>query len=223
VDSLGTVPGLDDEDLFRVQYIVSQRPVVLFINRHKTRMTLDIINPCRENKIILFSLSPHTAYALQPLDVAVFKSLKDHFSKSVCALAFAKPNFVIAKRDFAKVFKGQFECVFSAMKRQALKNQEYFNPNTIATAKMLPSTLYKAPSFSSPSTPKSSGSSLCPPSPSVSSNTTMEDSVSTLSAVSPSPTVSPWCSQNGGRCTRLSEHPRATSTPVPSPVVNPFG
>ena len=52
---------------------------------------------------ILFSLSPHTPYALQPLDVAVFKSLKDHFSKSVRALAFAKPNFVVAKRDFAKV------------------------------------------------------------------------------------------------------------------------
>ena len=103
MDSLGTVPGLDDEDLFRVQYIVSQRPVILFINGHKTHMTLDIINPCRENKIILFSLSPHTAYALQPLDVAVFKSLKDHFSKSVRALAFAKPNFVVAKRDFAKV------------------------------------------------------------------------------------------------------------------------
>jgi len=153
----------------------------------------------------------------------VFKSLKDHFSKSVRALAFAKPNFVVAKRDFAKVFKGPFECAFSAMKRQALKNQEYFNPNTIATAKVLPSTLYKAPSFSSPPIPQSSGSSLYPPSPSVSSNTTTENSVSTLSAVSPSPTVSPWCSQNGGGCTGLSEQPRATSTPVPSPVVNPLG
>jgi len=66
-----------------------------------------------------------------------------------------------------------------------------FNPNAIDTAKLLPSTLYKAPSFSSPSTLQSSKSSLCPPSPSVSLNTTMEDSVSTLSAVSPSPTISP--------------------------------
>jgi len=52
-----------------LEYIVSQRPVVLFIDGHKTHMTLDIINLCRENKIILFSLSPHTTYALQSLDV----------------------------------------------------------------------------------------------------------------------------------------------------------
>ena len=189
------------------EYITSQHPVVLFIDGHRMHTTLDIIDPCRENKIILFSLPSHTTYALQPLDVAVFKSLKDHFSKSVRALAFAKPNFVVAKRDFTKVFKGPFECAFSAMKRQALKNQDIFqfNPNAIATAKILPSTLYKAPSFASPSTPQSSKSSLCPPSPSVSSNTTTEDSVSALSAVSPSPTVSPWCSQNGGGCTGLYE------------------
>ena len=66
-------------------------------------MTLDVIDLCRENKIILFCLPPHTTHALQPLDVAVFKSLKDHFSKSVHALAFAKSNFVVAKRDFSKV------------------------------------------------------------------------------------------------------------------------
>ena len=134
-----------------------------------------------------------------------------------------KAQLCCCQARLRKSFKGTFECAFSAMKRQALKNQEYFNPNTIATAKVFPSTLYKAPSFSSPSIPQSSGSSLCPPSPSVSSNTTTENSVSTLSAVSPSPTVSPWCSQNGGGCTGLSEQPRATSTPVPSPVVNPLG
>jgi len=47
----------------------------------------------------------------------------------------------------------------------------------------------------------------------------MEDSDSTLSAVSPSPTVSSWCSQNGGGCTGLSEQPRATSAPFSSPIV----
>jgi len=82
-------------------------------------------------------------YALQSLDVAVFKSLKDHFSKSVCALAFAKPNFVVAKRGFTKVFNGPFECAFSAMKRQALKNQEYFN----LIPMLLPQPKYCPPPF----------------------------------------------------------------------------
>ena len=68
VDSLGTVPGLDDEIFLK--YIASQRPVVLvlFIDGHKTHMTLDIIDLCRENEIILFSLPPHTTHALQALE-----------------------------------------------------------------------------------------------------------------------------------------------------------
>ena len=52
-------------------------------------------------------------------DVAVFKSLKDHFSKAVRALAFSKPNFVVSKRDFAHVFKGPFERSFSITKIKA--------------------------------------------------------------------------------------------------------
>lgn len=38
---------------------------------------------CVEIDIVFFCLPPHTTHALQPLDVAVFKSLKGHFSKSV--------------------------------------------------------------------------------------------------------------------------------------------
>ena len=49
------------------------------------------------------------SHALQPLDVAIFKSLKDHFSKSIHALSFARKNFVISERDFARVFKDPFE------------------------------------------------------------------------------------------------------------------
>ena len=52
----------------------------------------------------------------------------------------------------------------------------------------------------------------------------MEPSDSTsLSAVSPSSTVSPWCSQSSECSTRPPEHPEATSTPVSSsPIVNPL-
>ena len=58
----------------------------------------------------------------------------------------------------------------------------------------------------------------------MSANTTTEESDSTsLFAVSPSPTVSPWCSQNSDGPSGQPECPRATSTPVPSsPIVNPL-
>ena len=164
-----------------IKYIVSQRPVVLFIDGHSTHITLDVIDLCREKEIILFCLPPHTTHALQPLDVAVFKGLKTQFSKSVGALAFSKPNFVVSKRDFAQVFKTPFERAFSItnIKEGFSKSGIFpFNPDAVPVAKLLPSTLYRSPLSSLPassSTPQSSrSSSPCPPSSSSSANTTLE-------------------------------------------------
>ena len=184
-----------------------------------------------KNGIVLYCLPPHTTHALQPLDVAVFKSLKDHFSKSVRALAFSKPNFVVSKRDFARVFKGPFERAFSItnIKSGFSKSGIFpFNLDAVATAKIVPSALYRSPLSSlssSPSTPQSSTSSTpCPPSSIESGN------ASSLIAISPPPTVSSLGgSQDSGMITSAPEQSGAalvslsTSTPVSfSPIVNPL-
>ncbi len=92
--------GWIDTDLFLawlrkifLQYVVAERPVLLLTDGHKTHITIDVIDVCRENNITLFCLPPHTTHALQPLDVAVFKSLKDSFAKAVRALSFT--NFFL--------------------------------------------------------------------------------------------------------------------------------
>ena len=51
-------------------------------------ININVIDICRENDVILFCLPPYTMHALQPLDVSVFKSLKDSFAKAVRALSF---------------------------------------------------------------------------------------------------------------------------------------
>ena len=76
-------------------------------------VNIGVIDICRENDITLFCLPPHTTHALQPLDVAVFKSLKDSFAKSVRALSFTKKNFVVTKREFARVVKHPLDHAFS--------------------------------------------------------------------------------------------------------------
>ena len=75
--------GLIDTDLFVswvkkifLKDVVSQRPVLLLVDGHKSHINLDVIYLCQQNGIILFCLPPHMthAHALQPLDVSVFKS-----------------------------------------------------------------------------------------------------------------------------------------------------
>ena len=71
-----------------LKFAVPQRPIMLLTDGHKTHMTIDAIDLCHSNDVVLFCLPPHTTHALQPLDVAVFKSLKDNFAKTVRALSF---------------------------------------------------------------------------------------------------------------------------------------
>ena len=72
--------GWIDSELFLVwlrriflKYIDQQRPVLLLTDGHKSHLTIDVIDACRDNNVILFCLPPHTTHALQPLDVSVFK------------------------------------------------------------------------------------------------------------------------------------------------------
>ena len=96
-----------------LKYAVPERPLLLIIDGHKSHMTLDLIDLARDNNVVLYCLPPHTTHALQPLDVSVFRSLKSHFSRSLRATYFAKRDFVVSKRDFARVVKEPFEKAFS--------------------------------------------------------------------------------------------------------------
>ena len=63
---------------------------MLFVDGHKSHLTLELTDLARKKDVILFCLPPHTTHTLQQLDVAVFKSFKDQFFKSVHALSFSK-------------------------------------------------------------------------------------------------------------------------------------
>ena len=77
----------------------------------------------------------------------MFKSLKDTFSKAVRALSFTKKNFVVSKREFARILKVPFERSFSIQNIKAgfAKTGIYpFNPDVIPIEKMVPSTLHNS-------------------------------------------------------------------------------
>ena len=96
-----------------LKYAVPEGPIILLTDGHKTHINIKVIDLCRENNIVLFCLPPHTTHALQPLDVVVFKSLKDSFGKAVRALSFSKKKFVVTKRKFARVVKHPLDQPFT--------------------------------------------------------------------------------------------------------------
>ena len=63
-------------------------------------MYVEIMTLCSS---VSLPIPPHTTHTLLPLDVAVFKSSKDNFSKSAHALSFTKKSFVISKQEFSTV------------------------------------------------------------------------------------------------------------------------
>ena len=206
-----------------LEFAVPQRPVMLFVDGHKSHLSLELIDLARKNNVILFCLPPHTTHALQPLDVAVFKSFKDQFFKSVRALSFSKKNFIVSKRDFAAVVKDPFEKAFSMSNIKAgfSKAGIYpFNPNAIDPAKMKPSEFYRQQSNSSGSTNAETSSVLAPatPSPVVSSLDTTPCSSSSSVIPESSISISSGLSEDtiDVPCSSTQSPPLFSSTPVSS-------
>ena len=208
-----------------LKFAVQQRPLLLIVDGHKSHITLDLVDLARENDVVLFCLPPHTTHALQPLDVSVFKSLKNHFTKNLRAVCFSRKDFVVSKRDFARVVKEPFETAFSMsiIKKGFSKCGIFpFNPNAVDTVKMQPSTMHQDSQSSAESTTQSSEAES-----SISTVLAEESSAGTVGSelsdqftppLFSTPTSS---SANSSTCTRVSTTPPAT-TPKRSPIVNPL-
>lgn len=62
---------------------IIKKPVLLFVDGHKSHLTMDLSKFCSENQITLYALPPNTTHVLQPADVSVFKPLKSEWKKTI--------------------------------------------------------------------------------------------------------------------------------------------
>lgn len=54
-------------------------PILLLVDNHRTHTTLEEINLCRDNHIVMVGLPPHTTHRLQTLDVSFFGLLETFY------------------------------------------------------------------------------------------------------------------------------------------------
>jgi len=85
---------------------------VLICDGFGTHETLEILEFCFENNIILCRLPSHTSYKLQPCNVAVFASLKVAYCEQVDRLERGGVN-TIGKQHFTSLFSPAREKAFT--------------------------------------------------------------------------------------------------------------
>ncbi|KAJ8935021.1 hypothetical protein NQ314_013046 [Rhamnusium bicolor] len=88
-----------------------KRPILLFIDGHKSHMTLPLSEFCERNGIILYALPPNTTHILQPADVSVFKPLKSEWKNTIRKWQSRSENVqcCVTKLNFCKVFQETLE------------------------------------------------------------------------------------------------------------------
>ena len=80
------------------------RPLLLLMDGHSSHYCPDVITAAAQEKVILFTLPPHTTHLAQPLDVGCFSPLKSCW-KQVCHNFYKRnPGRVVSRYDFSHLF-----------------------------------------------------------------------------------------------------------------------
>ena len=81
---------------------------VLFIDGHRSHLTLHVCQFCIENKILLYALLPNATHILQPADVSIFGPLKAGWKNIVADFKRDNNGRAVTKTNFAKLLEAVF-------------------------------------------------------------------------------------------------------------------
>lgn len=134
---------------------VTVRPVVLLIDGHSSHIDLHTSVFCKENKILLYCLPPHSSHLTQPLDVSFFKPLKSAWGKACSDYCSNNPGYQVTKHEFSQIFR---EAWIASVRMSTIVNgfREAgicpFNPEIILKNKLLPSLQFSSGDKEAPAT-----------------------------------------------------------------------
>jgi hypothetical protein len=86
---------------------------LLILNGHGSHLTMDFIEYCDRNRILLAVYPPHSTHTLQPLDVVMFKPLSSAYSTQISHFMERSQGLTsMSKRDFYPMFMAAWEAAF---------------------------------------------------------------------------------------------------------------
>jgi hypothetical protein len=91
---------------------------LLILDGHGSHVTMDFIDYCYQNKILLIIYPPHSTHTLQPLDVVLFKPLSTAYTNQISAFIERCQGLTsMSKRDFLPLFLSAWE---TALKEETI-------------------------------------------------------------------------------------------------------
>lgn len=106
-------------------------PVLLLVDNHSSHISLQAVNFCRDNGIVMVGLPPHTSHRLQPLDVSFFGPLKAFYSQACDNYLVSHPGQQITETKLGNLFTAAYSkaaTVGNAIKGFEATGIEPFNP-----------------------------------------------------------------------------------------------
>ena len=82
-----------------------KKPVILLFDGHGSHLTYETARCAVDNEIIIICIPPRTSHALQPLDVGVFKPLKNKWRKVLLRFYWETRTWNVEKGSFPNLFK----------------------------------------------------------------------------------------------------------------------
>ncbi|XP_037033041.1 uncharacterized protein LOC119072027 [Bradysia coprophila] len=117
-------------------------PVLLFIDGHKSHVSLTLSDFCASHHIELIALHPNSTHLTQPMDVGVFKPLNTSWTNQAKDWRIANQYAKIAKKDVAPILEKAIKAInYGEHLKNAFKKSGIFpfNVDNIDLSRVLPS------------------------------------------------------------------------------------
>lgn len=147
-----------------------ENKVCLVLDNHCSHTSLEAIDFCRENGIILMSIPPHTSHRTQPLDRTVYGPLKTFYNQEIDKWMVSHPGQRVTDYDLCTLFGAAYTRTASVEK--AVKgfescgiwpfNPDVFSENDFAPAEVTDNTGLQEAGASHPSSEQASTASPAP-------------------------------------------------------------
>lgn len=80
-------------------------PCLLILDNHESHLSIEVLNFCKENGIVMLSFPPHTSHRLQPLDRSVYGPFKKFYFASVDDWMINNPGKTVTIYDIPDIVK----------------------------------------------------------------------------------------------------------------------